>query len=55
MVVALIDGAYATLKRLHRDGKTIKLFPANPDYPVQIYDESRVVVQGVLVGILRKY
>jgi repressor LexA len=55
MVVALIDGAYATLKRLCREGKKIKLIPANPDYPVQIYEESRVAVQGVLVGILRKY
>ncbi len=55
MVVALIDGGYATLKRLYREGKTIKLVPANPDYPVQIYDEGRVRVQGVLVGILRKY
>jgi repressor LexA len=55
MVVALIRGSEATLKRLYRDRNRIRLEPANPAFPTQVYDESDVAVQGVVVGILRKY
>jgi len=55
MVVALIRGSEATLKRFYRDRNLIRLEPANPTVPVQIYDEQDVIVQGVVVGILRKY
>ncbi len=55
MVVALVRNYEATLKRYHRDRGKIHLEPANPAYPVMVYDEEDVVVQGVVVGILRKY
>lgn len=55
MVVALIRGSEATLKRYYRDGRLIRLEPANPTFPAQMYDEQEVTVQGVVVGILRKY
>jgi repressor LexA len=55
MVVALIRGSEATLKRFYRDRNLIRLEPANPMFPTQTYDEKDVAVQGVVVGILRKY
>lgn len=54
IVVALIDGAEATLKRLqnNQDG-TISLQPANPAHRVQTYASHRVTVQGIFIGLLR--
>lgn len=55
-VVALIDGESATLKTLYRepDGR-IRLQPANEHHRPQVYDAARVRVQGVAIGVLRKY
>jgi repressor LexA len=55
-VVALIDGEHATLKTLYHepDGR-IRLQPANERVAPLLYDASRVRVQGVAIGILRKY
>ncbi len=54
-VVALVDGE-ATLKRFYRepDGK-IRLQGANPTMSPIVMPASRVVIQGILVGLLRKY
>lgn len=55
MVVALIRDGEATLKRFRRSGNRIMLEPANPSYQAMALDEKDVTVQGVVVGILRKY
>ena len=55
MVVALVNNSEATLKRYRRKGGKIHLEPANPAYPVMVYNETDVSIQGVVVGILRKY
>lgn len=55
IVVALIDNAEATLKRLRRRGDSIALEPANKDYETRIFGPDRVRVQGRLVGLLRRY
>jgi len=54
-VIALIDGDGATVKQYQRNGATIYLHPANPDYPVMEYNEERVQIQGVVVGVLRRF
>jgi repressor LexA len=54
-VVALIDGTDATLKRIFRSGTDIRLQPANPTMSPIVVDADRVKIQGVVVGILRKY
>ena len=56
IVVALIDGQEATLKRLGetRDG-VVELIPENSSMAVMRYDANRVSFQGVLVGQLRSY
>ena len=55
IVVALVDGEEATLKRLRKKGNTIALEPANSSYETKIYGPERVQIQGILVGILRTY
>jgi repressor LexA len=54
-VVAVIDNREATLKRLYRDGPRIRLEPANPRMKPMLFPAHRVRVQGVAVGVIRKY
>jgi repressor LexA len=54
-VVALIKNGEATLKRLRHRGNKIILEPSNPSFNVMVFDANEVIVQGVVVGILRKY
>jgi repressor LexA len=55
IVVALIDDEEATLKTYRREGRMIRLDPANSRYEPQRYDESRVQIQGRLAGLIRRY
>lgn len=55
IVVALVDGQDATLKYFHRDGRAIRLEPANAAHQPQLYAAERVMVQGRLAGLLRRY
>lgn len=56
MVIALLEGERATLKKLYheRDGR-IRLQPANAAVDPIFVDASQVTVQGVVIGVLRKY
>ena len=55
MVVALV-GDEVTLKRIYREGRsTIRLQPANPTLPTMIAPAAEVQVQGIVVGLLRRY
>jgi len=54
-VVALIDGSDATLKRLFRQGNVVRLEPANPAIEPIVVSAEAVQVQGVVVGVIRKY
>src|SRR3954451_9901715 len=55
IVVALIDNEEATLKTFRREGRMIRLDPANSRYEPQRYDERRVQIQGRLAGLIRRY
>jgi repressor LexA len=55
IVVALIDDEEATLKTYRREGRMIRLDPANSRYEPQRYDEARVRIQGRLAGLIRRY
>lgn len=52
-VVALIDGEEATLKEFRRDPNGVWLIPHNPDLTPRCYSSDRVMIQGVLVGVMR--
>ena len=55
IVVALVDGEEATLKRLRRKGASIALEAANPAFETRIFGPDQIDVQGKLVGLIRRY
>ncbi len=56
MVVALVDGESATVKKLYREpGDRIRLQPANPAVEPIVVEANRVDVQGIVVGVVRKF
>ncbi len=55
IVVALVDNAEVTLKRLRRRGNSIALEPCNAAYETRIIPGDRVKVQGKLVALIRHY
>ncbi len=54
-VVALVDGVDATLKKFYTDGSDVRLMPAHPTMSPIVVAADRVRVQGVVVGVIRRY
>ena len=56
MVIALVNGSEATVKRFYREsGGWIRLQPANQTMQPLRFQENEVLIQGVVVGVIRKY
>ncbi len=55
IVVALVDQEEATLKRIYKSGGQIDLIAENRDFPTRTFGPDRVEVQGILVGLVRRY
>ena len=56
MVIALVGGDSVTLKKLYREGEArIRLQPANRRMKPIYVDQDDLRVQGVVIGVLRKY
>lgn len=56
MVIALVNGSEATVKKFYREsGGWIRLQPSNATMPPLRFQESEVLIQGVVVGVIRKY
>ena len=55
MVIALVDNEGATFKRFYREGDRVRLQPSNPGFKPIVLAEDRVRVQGVVIGVMRKY
>ena len=54
-VVALVEKERATLKKFYRQGDKIRLVPANPEEVEIVVDEEDLLIQGVVIGLLRRY
>ena len=56
MVIAMLDNAGATVKRYYRerDGR-VRLQPANAAMAPIYVHENEIKVQGIVVGVMRKY
>ena len=54
-VVALLRDGEATLKQFYREGRRIRLQPANPDFEAIIVDAKDVQIQGAVIGVVRSY
>jgi repressor LexA len=56
MVIALLDDENVTLKKMYREtGGRIRLQPANSQMDPLYVDADRLRIQGVVIGVLRKY
>jgi repressor LexA len=55
IVVALVEGTDATLKRMYREGASIRLQPSNSTMSPIMVPAKSVQVQGRVIGVLRKY
>jgi repressor LexA len=55
MVIALIGGGEVTLKKFFQEAGRVRLQPANPTMQPILVDPDQVQVQGVVVGVMRKY
>ena len=55
MVVALLEGTNATLKKFYREKNEIRLQPAHPTMKPIYLKEKELKIQGVVIGLLRKY
>lgn len=53
IVVALIEGESATVKRFFQDGERIELRPENSGFSSMYYEFNEVLVQGKVVGLQR--
>jgi repressor LexA len=55
MVIALLRGADVTLKKFYRENGHVRLQPANPSMKALVVPAGDVQVQGVVIGVMRKY
>jgi repressor LexA len=56
LVIALINGSEATVKRFYREpGGWIRLQPANSTMQPMRFQERDILIQGIVVGVIRKY
>jgi repressor LexA len=55
MVIALLNNAEVTLKMLFREGEGVRLQPANRKMEPLIIKSADLRIQGVVVGIMRRY
>lgn len=55
MVIALVGGTDVTLKTFYREQDQIRLQPANPGMAAMLFHPSQIQIQGVVVGVMRKY
>ena len=55
MVVALLDGSDVTLKKFYREKRHVRLQPANDALAPIVAKPDAVQVQGVVIGVVRRY
>ena len=55
MVVALLDGSDVTLKKFYREKGHVRLQPANDALAPIVAKPDAVQVQGVVIGVVRRY
>jgi repressor LexA len=53
--VALLDRDKATLKRFYRENGQVRLQPANLEMEPIIIQEGDFQIQGVVIGVMRKF
>lgn len=56
VIVAMLNGESATLKRFYREGSRIRLQPANSTMkPIYVDDKQDIEIQGIVTGVIRAF
>ena len=55
IVVALINNAEVTLKKIEQKLNQVILYPANSEVAAMIFTPDQIQIQGVLRGLIRSY
>ena len=55
MVIALLAGSDVTLKKFYKEQDNVRLQPANPTMAAIVVPAADVQVQGVVIGVMRRY
>jgi repressor LexA len=55
IVVAVVEGSDATLKRIYHEGENLRLQPSNAKMQPIIVPARSVEIRGKVIGVLRKY
>jgi len=55
IVVALVNGSDATLKRFYTEDDKIRLQPSNAAMQPIVVPAAALQIQGRVIGVLRKY
>ena len=55
MVIALLRGTDVTLKKFYHEHGRVRLQPANPAVQPLVVEPDQVQIQGVVVGVMRRY
>jgi repressor LexA len=55
MVIALLAGSDVTLKKFYKEQDQVRLQPANPTMAPIVVAAADVQVQGVVIGVMRRY
>jgi len=54
-VVALLENDQATLKRFYKEANGVRLQPANPNMSPIFLKQGDFKIQGVVIGVMRKF
>jgi repressor LexA len=54
-VIALVGGTEATVKKFYRENGTVRLVPANSQMEPIVVRGNELTIQGVVIGLIRKY
>jgi repressor LexA len=55
LVIALIDGSGATVKRIEQRAGKVVLHPANAAHSPLVFEPAQVTIRGVVKGLIRRY
>lgn len=55
MVIALLNDSHVTLKKIYQENNIVRLQPANPEAKPILVKPDHLRIQGVIVGVIRKY
>ncbi len=55
IVVALVDSQHATVKKFYREKAGVRLQPANEAHKPLLLEADRIQIQGIVIGVIRRY